>query len=588
MARQSVSIAIAGYGGTGVITTGQLLLKAAAQSGYFGLAQRSFGPQIRGGESLSLLRFSNQQVLSPDDVFDLLVLLDTEHVDRFVAEVPLSKNSLVIIAQDSASIPGFVSESGAKVVNLALDTVASASSDGGENIVAAGLLANYLGLDHTLLQGVIDQHFAKKEALLSQAQHWCTAGWDLADQNPAQADIELVTANDPSSGQSSPAWLVNGSEAAGLGALKAGIRFVAAYPITPASGILEWLAPNIEEVGGSLVQAEDELASINMIIGGSFGGIPSLTATSGPGLALMAESIGLAVASETPLVIINVMRGGPSTGIPTKSEQSDLNIALHGLHGDAPHLVTAMLSIADSAFTAGWSVWLAEHLQVPVIALSDQSMAQSDASIALPELWGEKGHRLIAAHSDTPYHRYALTEDGISPMSIPGEADMMYTADGLEHNQHGTPSAVAEQHRLQLDKRANKLADFDYSDYWAEISGKGDNVIICWGSVSAVAQEAAQRLSDQGEPTKVIALRLLAPLQTELLLNALSGAKKVLVVEQSHSAQFMAWLRGHIDFPCPHHGLAVPGPLPIRPSHITQAIESWNALTQEQEHAANC
>jgi 2-oxoglutarate ferredoxin oxidoreductase subunit alpha len=583
MAKQSVSIAIAGYGGTGVITTGQLLLKTAARSGYFGLAQRSFGPQIRGGESLSLLRFSNQQVLSPDDVFDLLVLLDTEHVNRFSAEVPLDNNSVVIIAKDGAPMPEFVTASGALVVNLALDTLAAESSDGGENIVAAGLLANYLGLDHDLLNQVIEQHFEKKEHLLSQAKHWCSAGWSLAKAEPYCSDIVL----EPAQG-AAPKWLVNGSEAAGLGALKAGIRFVAAYPITPASGVLEWLAPNIEEIGGSLVQAEDELASINMIIGASFGGIPSLTATSGPGLALMAESIGLAVASETPLVIVNVMRGGPSTGIPTKSEQSDLNIALHGLHGDAPHIVTSMLSIADSAFTTGWSVWLAEHLQVPVIALSDQSMAQSDASIALPDLWQEKGHRLTAAHSDTPYHRYALTESGISPMSIPGETDMMYTADGLEHNQYGTPSAVAEQHQQQLDKRADKLADHDYSEYWADITGDGSTVIICWGSVSEVAKEAAQRLTAKGESTKVIALRLLAPLQTARLLSGLKDASKVLVVEQSHSAQFMAWLRAHIDFPCAHHGLAMAGPLPIRPSDIVNQIQSWKELTREREHVANC
>ncbi|KZZ10387.1 2-oxoglutarate synthase, partial [Oleiphilus sp. HI0078] len=418
MTKQSVSIAIAGYGGTGVITTGQLLLKACAKAGYFGLAQRSFGPQIRGGESLSLLRFSNHPVQSPDDYFDLLVLLDTDHVTRFSAEVPLNENSVVIIGKDQTKTPEFVKDSGARVVELPLDTLASETADGGENIVAAGLLAKFLGLEQGTIQKVLREHFAKKEELLSQAEDWLIAGWNLADQYQEVAQVQLADKS-----EKSPQWLVNGSESCGLGALKAGTRFVAAYPITPASGILEWLAPNLEKLGGSLVQAEDELASINMIIGSSFGGVSSLTATSGPGLALMAESIGLAVASETHLVIVNVMRGGPSTGIPTKSEQSDLNMALHGLHGDAPHVVTAMLSIADSAFTTGWSVWLAEHLQVPVITLSDQSMAQSDASLLEPQLWQEKGERLIAAHSDTPYHRYALTDSGISPMSIPGEED---------------------------------------------------------------------------------------------------------------------------------------------------------------------
>lgn len=583
MTKQSVSIAIAGYGGTGVITTGQLLLKACAKAGYFGLAQRSFGPQIRGGESLSLLRFSNHPVQSPDDYFDLLVLLDTDHVTRFSAEVPLNENSVVIIGKDQTKTPEFVKDSGARVVELPLDTLASETADGGENIVAAGLLAKFLGLEQGTTQKVLREHFAKKEELLSQAEDWLIAGWNLADQYQEVAQVQLADKS-----EKSPQWLVNGSESCGLGALKAGTRFVAAYPITPASGILEWLAPNLEKLGGSLVQAEDELASINMIIGSSFGGVSSLTATSGPGLALMAESIGLAVASETPLVIVNVMRGGPSTGIPTKSEQSDLNMALHGLHGDAPHVVTAMLSIADSAFTTGWSVWLAEHLQVPVITLSDQSMAQSDASLLEPQLWQEKGERLIAAHSDTPYHRYALTDSGISPMSIPGEEDMMYTADGLEHNQHGTPSAATEMHREQLQKRAEKLRQFDYSEHWAEVSGQGESAIVCWGSVSSVAKEAAERMTEQGEACRVIALRLIAPLQTEALLRELEGAEKVLVVEQSHGAQFMAWLRAHVDFPCAHQSLAIPGPLPIRPKHIIGAFNQWEQNALEVEHVANC
>ena len=583
MSSSSVSIAIAGYGGTGVITTGQLLLTACSQSGYFGFAQRSFGPQIRGGESLSLLRFSNQQVLSPDDTYDLLILLDTEHVDRFSAEVPLDKHSIVIIGKEHANVPAFVQHSGAKVLEIPFDALAKQTAEGGDNIVSAGFLARYLGLARSTVDDVLNSHFAKKPELLEQSTHWLASGWDCADKAPNLIDISLIENK-----AIRPDWLVNGSEACGYGALKAGIRFVAAYPITPASGVLEWLAPNLEQIGGSLVQAEDELASINMIIGASFGGIPSLTATSGPGLALMAESIGLAVASEMPLVVVNVMRGGPSTGIPTKSEQSDLNIALHGLHGDAPHIVTSMLSIADSAFTTGWSVWLAEQLQVPVIALSDQSLAQTDASIAAPALWEQKAKRLEAAHSDAPYDRYALTESGISPMAIPGEEDMMYVADGLEHNQHGTPSAATEMHRDQLAKRANKLKDFDYGNFWAEVSGTGSHVILCWGSISSVAKEAAERLTNLGKPCQVIALRLLAPLQVDAILKALDGAEKIVVVEQSHGAQFMAWLRSHIDFPCPTHSLSVPGPLPIRPSHILDVFTSERNAAQEIEHVANC
>ena len=173
------------------------------------------------------------------------------------------------------------------------------------------------------------------------------------------------------------AKLITGNQAAALGALRGGVRFAAVYPITPATDLSEWMAPRLQKLGGQLIQAEDEIASMNMVLGASFGGIPSMTITSGPGLALMTETLGLAVAAEVPAVVVNVMRGGPSTGIPTKSEQSDLNIALYGLHGDAPHLVLASQSVADCLTTTQWAVQLSEALQCPAIVLSDQFMGQA-------------------------------------------------------------------------------------------------------------------------------------------------------------------------------------------------------------------
>ena len=210
-------------------------------------------------------------------------------------------------------------------------------------------------------------------------------------------------------------WSITGNEAVGLGALRGGVRFVAAYPITPATEVLEWLAPALDKVGGVLVQAEDELSSINQIIGASFGGVPALTATSGPGLALMMESIGLAVAAEIPIVVVNVMRGGPSTGIPTKSEQTDLNIALYGLHGDAPHLVVAPTSVADCLFTTQWGVQLAEALQTPAIVLSDQSLGQTRAVLERPADLALLERRSTATHMDTEYERYAILPRPVFP-----------------------------------------------------------------------------------------------------------------------------------------------------------------------------
>jgi 2-oxoglutarate/2-oxoacid ferredoxin oxidoreductase subunit alpha len=369
-------------------------------------------------------------------------------------------------------------------------------------------------------------------------------------------------------------WMLSGNEAAGLGAIRGGVRFVAAYPITPATEMLEWMAPALTSVGGTLLQAEDELASINMIVGASFGGVPSLTATAGPGLALMAEGIGLAVAAEVPVVIVDVMRGGPSTGIPAKSEQSDLSFAVSGLHGDAPRLVLAPTSIADCAATTQWAVHLAEALQAPAIVLSDQFLGQSRAIIDRPDDNGLTARRLTQA--DTPdYGRYRDTANGVSPMAIPGTPGVTYTADGLEHSETGMPSSASRDHRLQLDKRERKLAMFDYGAAWADIEGDGDAAVITFGSAAAAVREAVARARSDGRRLRLIVLRLLAPLRPEHFAAALDGVQQVLVIEQNHGAQLFHYLRGHLDLPAKPASFHRPGPLPLRPGELHRAVLDW-------------
>jgi 2-oxoglutarate ferredoxin oxidoreductase subunit alpha len=363
-------------------------------------------------------------------------------------------------------------------------------------------------------------------------------------------------------------WLITGNEAAGYGALRGGVRFVAAYPITPATELLEWLSPALAKVGGTLVQAEDELASINMALGASFGGVPALTATSGPGLSLMIESLGLGVAAEVPLVVVDVMRTGPSTGIATKSEQADLDIALHGLHGDAPHIVVAPNSIADCVAATEWAVGLAESLQVPAIVLSDQYFGQARAVVDIPPKGNHRAERLKAANG-TPYKRYAITPSGISPMAIPGTAGTEYTADGLEHNERGLPSAQAGDHLAQMEKRARKIAQLDPGEAWASIEGEGETAVLTFGSCTGPAREALAR---EGCRAKLISVRLLSPAQPERLKQALQGVKRVLVVEQNHSGQFLRHLRSEYELPADVRSLRRPGPLPFRPDEIHREV----------------
>jgi 2-oxoglutarate ferredoxin oxidoreductase subunit alpha len=330
-------------------------------------------------------------------------------------------------------------------------------------------------------------------------------------------------------------------------------------------------------MGGALLQAEDELAAINMIIGASFGGTPALTATSGPGLSLMIEALGLATAAEVPVVVVDVMRGGPSTGIPTKSEQADLNIAVYGLHGDAPHLVLAPQSVGDCLFTTQWATYLAEALQAPAIVLSDQFVGQTRAAIERPVDVAFIGQRSKATEITGAYKRYAIAGNGVSPIALPGMRGGQYTADGLTHTERGTPTSGAADHGAQLDKRRDKLERFTYGDHWATIEGDGALAVVTWGSMTGTVREAIARAAADGIEATLIAPRLLSPTRPEQFAAALAGKTRVLVVEQSHGGQFYRYLRAHYDLPGEVRVLNRSGPLPISVDEVHRAITQWRS-----------
>ncbi|MBI4275749.1 MAG: 2-oxoacid:acceptor oxidoreductase subunit alpha [Rhizobiales bacterium] len=573
--RTSISVAIVGSGGAGTLTAGGLLLEAANAAGWYGILTRSVGPQIRGGEAAALLRIATEPVDCIADRYDLLVAIDWLNAHRFDAEITLAPTTLVIGDPRGGDAPPSVTAAmaaGARLIDIPMKEMAKAMPNGRANMIALGVTAKLLGIDRNVLSDLLRARFgAKGKAAVEANRIAVDAGYGAA------AQIDLGARLDKPKKSTSKRWLISGNEATALGAVRGGIRFAAAYPITPATEILEWLAPNLQQLGGTLLQAEDELASINMIIGASFGGVPALTATSGPGLSLMIEALGLATAAEIPIVVIDVMRGGPSTGIPTKSEQADLNVAIHGLHGDAPHLVLAPQSVADCLFTTQWTVFLAEALQVPAIVLSDQFMGQARVAIERPADVAFIGRRLTATEIAAPYKRYALGGASVSPIAIPGTLGGQYTAEGLTHTERGVPTSGAADHRAQLDKRRDKLDRFDYGNHWATIEGDGEIAVVVWGSLTGAAREAVTQAHADGANVKLVAPRLLWPVRPEQFAAALKGVKRVLVVEQTHSAQFHRYLRAHYDLPKDVHVLHRPGPLTIGPAEIHRAIMDWSS-----------
>jgi len=568
--RQSVAVAIVGSGGAGALTAGNFLLEAASAAGWQGLLSRTVGPQIRGGEAAALVRLATHPVECLPDRFDLLIGIDWLNAHRFGAEIEVGPKSLVISDPRGGEIPPAIAGAGARVVELPLKDMAKAIRDGRPNMIALGIVGRLLGLGIDMLLALLEKRLGDKgQAAIEASRASINAGFDVA----ASLDFGMRLVAPKAHGRRR--WLISGNEAAALGAVRGGVRFAAAYPITPATEILEWLAPNLPNVGGVLLQAEDELAAINMIIGASFGGTPALTATSGPGLSLMMEALGLATAAEIPIVVIDVMRGGPSTGIPTKSEQADLNIAVYGCHGDAPHLVLAPQSIGDCVFTTQWATYLAEALQSPAIVLSDQFVGQARAAIDRPADVAFISQRFKASDIVGSYARYAIAVNGISPMAIPGTRGGQYTADGLTHTERGIPTSSERDHNAQLDKRRGKLAQFNFGDHWATSEGAGDLAVITWGSLTGAAREAIASAASDGVEANLVALRLLSPAQPERLAAALNGKRRILIVEQSHSAQFHRYLRAHYDLPGEVRVLNRAGPLPIRTSEIHRAIMEW-------------
>jgi 2-oxoglutarate ferredoxin oxidoreductase subunit alpha len=541
------------------MTAGNMLLEAAAAAGYYGLMTRTSGPQIRGGEAAAMVRIAAFPTDAQEDRFHVLAAIDWQNVGRFAAEIPLGPDSVIVGDPAHGAPPEAFLKSGARYVPIPLKKLAGEIQGAWPNMVALGALAGLMGLPAEAVEA------AARKSMKKGLEPGVLAFRLGMAQVESIKDFFLEKPQGKT-----PRWLISGNEAAGYGALRGGVRFVAAYPITPATELLEWLAPALTKVGGALVQAEDELASINMALGASYGGVPALTATSGPGLSLMIESLGLGVTAEVPVVVVDVMRTGPSTGIATKSEQGDLNIALYGMHGDAPHIVIAPNSVSDCIAATQWAVGLAESLQVPAIVLSDQYFGQARAIVDVPTKEDFSLKRILSEDREG-YKRYALTPSGVSPMAIPGTAGCAYTADGLEHNERGTPSSQAGDHLAQMDKRARKVSQLDPGDAWASIEGEGETAVVTFGSCTGPVREALA-----GRPVKIVSLRLLSPAQPEKLKKVLEGVKRVLVVEQNHSGQFLRYLRSEYavmrELPGEVKSLRRPGPLPFRPEEIRAAL----------------
>lgn len=542
--RREITLSIVGAGGDGAVAAGDILSMACAREGLHVIKTEAYGPQIRGGESSCTVRISSEKIYAQADLLDALVVFSWADFARFKSELTPAPGA-VIFYEEKETPPADVQL--ARLVPVPFAALArEAGAPSGKNILALGILSGALGIPSGAVRAAVQQRFRKKTAEVVEGN---LKAFDRGIETGAALDLsfEKLTYT-----PSEPKLLMSGNEASAVAAVDAGCRFFAGYPITPSSEILHFLGEWLPKIGGTCLQTEDELAAIGAVVGGSFAGVKSMTATSGPGLSLMAEMIGLSSMAEIPSVIVNVQRGGPSTGIPTKSEQSDLMHALFASHGDTPRVVIACSDVEESYHATVDAFNIAEEFQLPVIVLSDQSIAQRRETISAEALSHEvRERRLAVIEEGAAYRRYEITDDGVSPISAPGMKGGMYQTNGLEHDEQGRPSSMYSTHEKMNEKRYRKLDAIArrYPLFHRFGPQKARLGILSWGSSAGVVREAVAKLNADGANVAAFVPHMIHPLPKKELEAFIASCDEILVVELSFSKQFYQYLRSEVDLP---------------------------------------
>ena len=478
-------VRVAGEAGEGPTTIGDFLARSAARSGYSIYTFQNFPAEIRGGHAYLQTRITEETTLSYGDRPDVLLALNEEAYERWARMV--KPDGLVMYDSSRFKVPqdSRLRTIGVPGEELAIQQVGSKIA---QNVVMFGAFAGLAGLDRDVCEKLIRDRWGSKGEKVVESN---LKALDVGIQYAVQQDIHPAHLQMPRVGDGHDRVILTGYQALCLGAVASGLKYFGGYPITPATQIMEWLARYLPGFGGSVVQMEDEISALGSVLGASFGGAKAMTSTSGPGLALMVEMLGLATMAEVPAVIVDVQRGGPSTGLPTKTEQSDLNLAIYGAHGDAPRVVLAVTSVEDSFYTTMHAFNLAERLQTPVIVLSDQALTTRISTVPTPDPARVKvQNRATATPSGgNPFKRYEVSANGVSPLAVPGTPDGMFTATGLEHNERGNPSSDPANRRAMMQKRARKIelaqdSQDDLVRWWGDPNGSIG--VLGWGSTEGV------------------------------------------------------------------------------------------------------
>lgn len=575
MITNDIEVLFGGQAGDGSLTTGDLIASVFKRMGLEIYTFKDFPSRIRGGHTNYVIRAGERRHYGLADLVDAMVAFDLECVEKHIAE--MRPGGFVIFDNSTEKLTDAVRREDVFFYEVPLANIAKQQLglELVRNTISLGVLGALIGMDPTIVRGLITKLWERKgEKVVAQNIGAIEAGEQYVKEHFTRPSGYTLSAR-----PDTDRLLMMGNDAIGYGALVAGCRFMAGYPITPATDVLEWMAKHAPRYGGIVVQAEDELAAINMTIGAAYTGVRAMTATSGPGQALMTEGIGLAGVVETPIVIIECARAGPSTGMPTKTEQSNLNHVIFSGHGEIPKVVIVPGTVEESFYLTVTAFNLAERYQLPVFVLTEQALCQSKETIPRLELDALAVDRGKLVRNGGvkfgEYRRFAFAEDGVSPRVIPGVPGGMHLEPGSEHNEEGVITEDATNRARMMEKRMHKLEAMRGELPKANLLGDRNASVafIAFGANRGPVSEAQDRLAAQGTPTRFLQLRTLWPFPEEEVRDFVEGASHIFIVENNFTGQLERLIR-YVTGPLPRmHSVRKYNGRPFRPIEIIEAVQ---------------
>ncbi len=559
---------VGGEAGQGVQSVGFILAKAFSRGGYHIFADQDYESRVRGGHNFFRVRVSDSRIEAIAEPVDILLALNKESLDLHGQEV--SERGLIVFDQEKVKDVG----GDGKLFGIPLDRLAEEKAGNRRmaNTVALGAALGLVGYDFEILDKLMREHFGADEIGEGNVRA-AKAGYDYAQEHfKGDSGYHLSTLG------GARRMLLTGNEAIALGAIAAGCKFIAAYPMTPATSIMEYLAARAEDLGLVVMQPEDEIAAINMIIGASYAGVRAMTATSGSGFCLMVEGLGLAGMTETPIVVVDAQRPGPAIGLPTRTEQGDLEFILYAHHGEFPRAVLAPATIEDSFWLTIKAFNLADKYQLPVIMLTDHHLASSYATVEkfdLSNLTIERGPLFSAEPAGTSeYKRHEITRTGISPRAFPGQEGTLVVTDSDEHNEEGHPIEDAETRTQMVQKRLRKLFSLRKEMAPPQLHGpkRAETTLIGWGSTGGAIREAVDNLRKEGFSVNSLHLNELWPFPAEEVADVLDRSQHSYVVENNATGQLARLIRAETGKKASGTILKYDG-RPFTPAYITREVK---------------